>query len=168
MGVKKGIDGPFVEVVGHTQGLSLKSPRNVEAKLIKGTTVKLSWDPPDDQRPLAWSYGVYYALSMFELEKAECKLNTTNTSVLIEGLLACEKYIFEVRIIGPIGTGPSAQPVSATTEYEHRAPPKNLKVTSLKTNSLKMLLTWESSCKIVDEPIGYEVGSFFFFSSEGL
>lgn len=150
----------------------------LQATVVKdvGTSVKLSWSQPKDQRKVAWVYGVYYGQTPDEtleskkvfglkhLDKTlfvEPRYNTTNLTATITKLDACEQYIFTVGIIGPLGAGPVSMNSDVMTYFHKRAPPKKLTV-SQGSNQLKMLVQWSASCPHMNEAIGYIVCIFFF------
>jgi hypothetical protein len=79
-----------------------------------------------------------------------------NLTVTIRDLEACESYIFAVGVRGQYGAGPLSQPVTVTTHFNAKAPPKRLRV-SRAEKADTMIVSWSSSCPIIDEKIGYTV-----------
>lgn len=159
----------------------LNPPRDLIASVL-GTTVKLTWKPPLDNRKVKWLYGIYYGVSTVQMRDSgmymtehslsfffPCNLmnlssgiqvNTTDTHVTLKDLGACEQYIFTVHIVGPIGFGPSSQPIYRLTEFNPTAPPKNLghkELLSLQDDTPRINFTWSSSCPAIDRPIGYVI-----------
>ncbi|KAK9512535.1 hypothetical protein O3M35_000936 [Rhynocoris fuscipes] len=120
-----------------------------------GTSAKLHWETPKDSRKEKWNYGIYYSKIPKALFDA-VKVQTTNTSATVHDLEACESYLFDISVIGPLGQGPlSTAPVSVVTEYNARAPPKNLAITALSSNDSFMEITWSASCPVIREEVGY-------------
>lgn len=87
-------------------------------------------------------------------------MNTTNTTVTVTNLEACEMYIFTVGIVGPYGIGNiSSYSPTVMTSLNNKAAPKKLTVTEDPTDHLAMLIQWSASCPTLTEPIGYIVSS---------
>ena len=65
---KKLLKGPKWTVIAATTGTPLPSLNSLEPLIIKksGTSVKLSWDHPDDARKETWVYGIYYGITIEE------------------------------------------------------------------------------------------------------
>ncbi|KAG1664064.1 Sortilin-related receptor [Nymphon striatum] len=140
-----------------TVGQELNPPSELSAS-VSGTIVKLTWKPPLDNRKLEWSYGIYYGLSTVEMKGKGIQVQTKNTHVTFKDLGACEQYIFIVQVVGPIGYGPTSQPIYRLTEFNPTAPPKNLgynELFSLHDETPRINFTWSSSCPAIDRPIGY-------------
>ncbi|XP_034183961.1 sortilin-related receptor [Osmia lignaria lignaria] len=155
--MKKKYVGKVTAIIATTQGVSLPTITKLQAHLVKphGTTVKLTWDPPKSTRKIKWQYAIHYAINMSEFFK-EYKLLTTNLSVTIKDLEACESYVFSVGVNGDYGAGPLSQPVTVLTHYNQRAPPKKLRVSATdKPNSI--IVSWSASCPTIDEPIRYTI-----------
>ncbi|XP_014221695.1 sortilin-related receptor-like [Trichogramma pretiosum] len=152
---KKNYIGKPSAINGMTKDQPLPTISNLEPTLLKshGTTIKLSWDPPKSSRKIKWQYAVHYALKMPDLWKAP-KFKTTNLTATIRDLEACESYIFAVGVRGDYGVGPLSQPVTLNTHFNHKAPPKRLRVTRGEKADT-MVISWSSSCPTIDEPIGY-------------
>ncbi|XP_058808716.1 sortilin-related receptor-like [Phymastichus coffea] len=152
---KKDYVGKTSSITGMTKDQPLPSVTILEPHLLKshGTTVKLSWDPPKGTRKIKWQYAVHYALNMQDLYKAP-KFVTTNQTVTIRELEACEWYIFAVGVKGDYGAGPLSQPVTVATHFNPKAPPKRLKINrGEKPDS--MIVSWSSSCQTTDEATAY-------------
>ncbi|XP_023246072.1 sortilin-related receptor isoform X2 [Copidosoma floridanum] len=155
---RKNYIGKPLSITGMTKDQPLPSVTILEPTLIKshGTTVKLSWDRRKGNRKIKWQYAVHYALNMLDLYKAP-KLLTTNQTVTIRDLEACESYIFAVGVRGEYGAGPLSQPVTITTVFNAKAPPKRLKVTRSSEKGESVIVLWEASCQTIEEPIGYKI-----------
>uniref|UniRef100_T1H8D0 Sortilin-related receptor n=1 Tax=Rhodnius prolixus TaxID=13249 RepID=T1H8D0_RHOPR len=122
-----------------------------------GTSAKLHWESPKDTRKEKWNYGIYFSKIPKALFDA-VKIDTTNTSVTVHNLEACESYLFDVSVLGPLGQGPlSASPVSVVTEYNAKAPPKNLGLAPVPGNDSLMEITWSSSCPVIRDKVGYMI-----------
>lgn len=156
--------GKALAIYGMTKDQPLPSVTILEPLLLKtqGTTVKLSWDRPKANRKIKWQYAVHYALNMLDLTKA-LKIITTNQTVTIRDLEACESYIFAVGVRGDYGAGPLSQPITVTTFFNAKAPPKRPKITRSSENDESVIVLWESSCPTLEEPIGYTVKIIFYF-----
>jgi len=85
------------------------------------------------------------------------RLITSNLTATIKDLEACESYVFAVGVIGDYGTGPLSQPITVTTHFNKRAPPKRLRVTASPEKDDKIIVSWSASCPTIDEPISYTV-----------
>lgn len=87
------------------------------------------------------------------------KYNTTDLTATISNLGACENYIFGVGIIEPLGIGPVTLGVATVqTLFNERAPPKRLNATMDPGDPFTtMLVQWDASCPLKDDPIGYVV-----------
>lgn len=85
------------------------------------------------------------------------KFTTTNLSATIKNLAACEEYLLNVGLVGPLGVGPLTTPLSIVTSYNKNASPKRLSVERHPNDENVMIVKWKSSCAIMNEPIGYEV-----------
>ncbi|XP_071441297.1 sortilin-related receptor-like isoform X2 [Hetaerina americana] len=156
---KKNFTGPTRIINVQTDGNSLPSITNIKAgvPVSQGTTVKLNWDPPKDSRKEKWVYGVYYALRPKDLFEGP-KYTTSDLNMTVKGLEACESYVFDVGLVGPLGCGPlSSHPLSVITHFDEYAPPKNLKVTADPKNETIMVVTWDSSCPQMNGEIGYMI-----------
>jgi len=84
------------------------------------------------------------------------KQETTKTSAVLQNLEACEEYLIDVAVVGPLGIGPMNSPKQILTEMDPAAPPKELRIHT--TNEiLSLLLTWNAPCPVLDKAIGYKV-----------
>lgn len=156
---KKHFEGRATTVTATTEGTPLPVIRGLVVEVVKshGTTVKLSWDAPKDPRKAEWKYGVYYGLNMKELFK-EAKIVTKDLSATVRDLGACETYLFDIALVGPYGPGPlSNQPHPVITQFNNKAPPKNLKVVTSQRNHTIMTVTWSSSCPVMQDSVQYTV-----------
>ena len=87
------------------------------------------------------------------------KQRTSNLNATITDLEACETYMFAVGVVGPLGLGPlSEDMLSALTRFNVSAAPKNLEVSA--QNETIMDISWQSSCPVMTEKIGYMVCGF--------
>jgi hypothetical protein len=103
---------------------------------------------------------------------------TSSTYLTISNeLSACEKYLFAVVVVGPLGTGPgpwslrrggfgggvSSVGVSfaqATTLMDSLAPPKALRVDYYPTNESMVVISWNTSCPEFPMKESYLVTAF--------
>lgn len=69
---KKTFTGQEGVISVSTMGRKLSEVRDLIVQLIKwsGTSVKLTWEPPQDPRKVQWEYGIYYALNSQDLFKS--------------------------------------------------------------------------------------------------
>nr|XP_018900989.1 PREDICTED: sortilin-related receptor-like isoform X1 [Bemisia tabaci] len=153
----KRYQGTPATVKAVTKGKPLPTVSNLSASVTKhdATTVLLKWEAPKYFNKEKWQYGVYY-----DNTKNICKLArsiTYNTSVEIKDLDACEAYSFSVGLVNPLGPGPLSPPITLVTEYDPKAPPKNVRVMVNPTNNSQALVTWSSSCSVMRDPVGYSV-----------
>lgn len=82
---------------------------------------------------------------------------TPNLTATIKDLEACESYVFAVGVYGDYGAGPLNQPITVTTHFNKRAPPKRLRVTPSPDKNDSIIVSWSASCPSIDEPISYTV-----------
>ncbi|XP_046384462.1 sortilin-related receptor-like isoform X2 [Ischnura elegans] len=156
---RKNFTGPTRTINVQTDGTPLPSVTNIKAGVLtmQRTSVKLNWDPLKDSRKEKWVYGVYYALKPKDLFEGP-KLTTSELSATVKGLEACESYVFDVALVGPLGRGPlSTQPLNIVTHFDVYAPPKNLKVVADANNETVMVVSWNSSCPQMTDKIGYMI-----------
>lgn len=164
--------GPVIEISASTDGSPLPSVEIISVVLVEdlGTTVKLMWEKPRDLswKGVQWVYGIYYGVTDTEMMESGSRYNTTNLTITISSLPACEQLLFSVGLIGPYGLGPlSARISQRSTGMNRRSPPKRLTVTLGKptttnvaaSNKYEMLVQWEASCDIATlaEGTGYIV-----------
>ena len=100
--------GPSAAVVAVTTGDDLPAVSGLQATLAKGgemSAVKLEWQPPKDKRKLKWEYGVYYGASLKDMFAAGVRFRTNDTAFTVKQLEACESYMLDVAVVGPIGFG---------------------------------------------------------------
>ena len=152
-----GVAGPSQRVVARTSGKSLPRPFITDAQVTpeSGTSIKLSWCLPDDEkRTTGWNYGIFYGTNHEDLLLNGRRYVTNSSSFTVRHLDACESYSFVVAIVGPKGFSLPSSPFTKLTKYSPGAPPKNLKAALDPENKTRIVLTWQSSCSTVDE-IGY-------------
>ncbi len=85
---------------------------------------------------------------------------TTTNSIVIEHLGTCENYFIDVGLVGPEGLGPLTEnPLKIQTMMDDKAPPKNLNVIYQhdSTERLKIDVSWDASCKVLQKPLSYDV-----------
>lgn len=71
---------------------------------------------------------------------------------------ACENYIFGVGIIEPLGIAAITSRSTVNTYFNKRARPKRLSATiGPDGNYTSMLVQWDASCPLIEEPVGYVV-----------
>ena len=75
----------------------------------------------------------------------------------VTGLLACEDYLLLVAVVGPDGTGLPPPIGRVRTQFDMRAPPRNVTVEVRRGLRLMMRVRWSSSCPVVKRPVGYNV-----------
>ena len=92
----------------------------------------------------------------------ETPIVVSNLFATVSNLEACESYLFNVGLVKPLGVGPLSPPLLITTSFNKNAPPKKLSVKPHPKDENSMIIQWESSCKVVMEPIGYEVRLKYF------
>ncbi len=110
-----------------TAGKSLPRPEIREVSVVPtaGTSIKLTWNLPEDAKTNSqYVYAVYYGMNVREMISNGPRLNTTETTVRVSGLHACESYSFVVLILGPKGYGPPSAPFTRSTKFAAGAPPK--------------------------------------------
>ncbi|KAK9731833.1 Fibronectin type III domain [Popillia japonica] len=156
--VNKQFQGPASAISASTTGIALPDiigPQLVTQKK-SGNSVKIRWTLLGDTQKLKWVYGVYYGLTAEETLSGS-KYNTTDLTATISNLGACENYIFGVGIIEPLGIGPVTLGVATVqTLFNERAPPKRLNATMDPGDPFTtMLVQWDASCPLKDDPIGY-------------
>ncbi|XP_042228900.1 sortilin-related receptor-like isoform X2 [Homarus americanus] len=141
--------GPPQTINVKTEGQPLLPVESLQAVPMKdiGTTVKLSWnEPPYKGKKVVWSYRIVWGKSHNDLELGTDVAHTSNTTLVVEGLEACETYFIAVMVGGPIGIGPIKLKQVLTGE-DPLAPPRNLHVSLVNKT---MLITWEPSCPLAE------------------
>lgn len=153
----KNYEGPAIEKEARTEGDRLPFVDNNNA-FVNGTSIRLTWKQASEgNRKVKWVYGIYYGLTFKEMIQGP-KLTTENLMENIEGLESCEYYLFDVGVVGPLGIGPlSHDPVRVLTNYSKTAPPKALTLYTDSQNETMMVISWTSSCNIINEPISYVI-----------
>ncbi|XP_048483491.1 sortilin-related receptor isoform X4 [Plutella xylostella] len=124
----------------------------------KRTSVQLSWSPPKGKRYSNKDlvYTVFYTDMMHRMVPGEIRndtrITTRNTSVTIDGLHACESYIFTVSL----EHGPAARLYEIITRDNAKAPIKNL---HFKNDEKKRTLAimWNANCDVLKEDITYRL-----------
>ncbi|XP_061377044.1 sortilin-related receptor-like isoform X3 [Danaus plexippus] len=134
---------------------------NVTAVLLKEkrTSVELSWSPPvsDRYKNKKLEYEVHYnnvmQWRMYPGEMVnDTKIVTESNRLVIDGLHACESYLFTVGLVG----GPLAAFREIITRENVRAPVKDLNyVFDDKKNTLN--ITWKANCDVIKDPIAYRL-----------
>ena len=140
------LSGPSVLKNVQTLGKALPKPQISKANLAPtaGTSIKLTWNKAKGQ---AWTYAVFYGRNIEEMITEGVRQTTTDTSLQIDRLHACESYTFVVAISGPKGMGPPSPPFSKSTKFSPGAPPKNLQVSLI----MCLKITEKVSFKIASE-----------------
>ncbi|KAJ2951649.1 hypothetical protein O0L34_g13807 [Tuta absoluta] len=132
---------------------------NVTAMLIKekGTTVKVSWSPPkaDKYKNKELEYQMYYShvkgsMSNSGMSHSDSGVITRNTSVTVDGLHACESYVFVAGLLH----GPLSAPVEIMTRENAKAPIKNLHAKFVEDKS-QLKIVWNANCDVIREPVAY-------------
>jgi hypothetical protein len=152
-----GVAGPSERVMATTAGKSLPRPVISDAQVTpeSGTSIKLTWKLPDDEKRTAgWTYGIYYGTNHEDLLLNGRRNVTDGQTFTVRHLDACQSYSFVVAVVGPKGVGLPSAPFTKLTKYSPGAAPKNLKAELDPDNRTRVVLTWQSSCSTVDE-IGY-------------
>ncbi|XP_047516497.1 sortilin-related receptor-like isoform X1 [Pieris napi] len=134
---------------------------NVTATLLpeRGTSVRVSWRPPSrgKYRGKEPEYEVYYTRianfkAKFGKMSNDTKVTTGNTSIVIDGLNACETYMFTAGLRG----GPLAPVEAVITGEDDRAPVKDLKFAyDEKKSHLK--ISWSATCDVIRNPVAYRL-----------
>ncbi|CAH0625561.1 unnamed protein product [Chrysodeixis includens] len=122
----------------------------------KKTSVQVVWSPPLGARykNKELEYEVHYTNMIRRTNPGEMsndtRIITKNTSVLIEGLHACESYVFTVGL----RNGPLANFVEIITRENAKAPVKNLRV-DYNEDKAEMRITWDANCNALKKPATY-------------
>lgn len=121
------------------------------------TSVYVSWSPPtgDRYKDKELEYEVHYTNMIHRTTTPgemsnDTRIITKNTSVLIEGLHACETYIFTVGIRG----GPLSMFKGIITRENDMAPVKNLHV-EYDEDKQQMKILWDAHCNAFRTPTTY-------------
>ncbi|XP_060804264.1 sortilin-related receptor isoform X1 [Amyelois transitella] len=121
----------------------------------KGTSVQLIWSPPlgDRYKNRTVMYELHYTNAMRPGELAnDTKIVTNSTHVTVDGLNACENYVFAVGILG----GPLSKFVDIVTRENPKAPVKNLRA-QFSEEQDKLDIYWDANCDVLREPITYKL-----------
>ncbi|XP_067011986.2 sortilin-related receptor isoform X2 [Anabrus simplex] len=157
---KKNFEGPTSTVTAKTEGIPLKEVNQLVASLVKGhgTTVFLQWKAPQDNRTSNWTYGIYYAINPKKLFEGP-KATTQNLNFTVPHLAACESYVFDVGVVGPLGSGPlsDSPPAHVFTQFNMNAAPKNVRAYTDPKDETKMIVSWNSSCPTMTNKTGYQI-----------
>nr|XP_049700522.1 sortilin-related receptor isoform X1 [Helicoverpa armigera] len=122
----------------------------------KKTSVQVVWGPPagDRYKNKELEYEVHYTNMIHRTNPGEMsndtRIITKNTSVLIEGLHACESYVFTVGLRG----GPLAKFVEIITRENDKAPVKNLRV-EYDEDKAEMKILWDANCNALSKAATY-------------
>ncbi|KAF6211596.1 hypothetical protein GE061_012109 [Apolygus lucorum] len=150
--------GPKLTKSGRTSGDELPVVPELTAQVMNNSqsSILLTWGRPKNTKYTEnWTYGIYYSTNSTDLLK-KAKNVTTAQSMLIKGLGACEKYMIDVGLVGPLGSGPlTAAPVTVTTGNDPQAPPKRLAAVLDRHNDTLLDVSWSSSCFNMSEQVGY-------------
>jgi len=66
----------------------------------------------------------------------------------------------EVVIVGPAGIGPgSERPLQVVTDFDHKAPPKSLRVARDENDPERMIVAWRAACPSLQSEVGYIVSN---------
>ncbi|VVC91851.1 unnamed protein product [Leptidea sinapis] len=136
---------------------------NMTAALLKekGTSVELSWS-----RPLAERYrGVDLEYEVHYCNIHDWKMNpvtmdngtvivTKNTSAIVEGLNACESYLFTVGL----KNGPLALMKEIITRENPKAPVKDLRF-AFNDEKSELRIYWRANCDIIKDPVSYRTAT---------
>ncbi|XP_013139832.1 PREDICTED: sortilin-related receptor-like [Papilio polytes] len=135
---------------------------NMTAILLKEkrTAVLLSWSPPlaDRYKDKELQYEVIYTdaahwrIPTDLKEGHEKKIITKNTSIVIDGLHACETYVFTVSLLG----GPVAKYKEIVTRENPKAPIKDLDYEYIKEKS-ELKIKWHINCNALSEAVPYRL-----------
>ncbi|CAK1543183.1 unnamed protein product [Leptosia nina] len=134
---------------------------NVTAMLLKekGNSVQLTWSPPtqDRYKNNDLEYEVHYTnIANFKIFPSEMvndtKIITKNTGITIDGLNACESYLFTAGLRG----GPLAPVKEIITRENDKAPIKDLHV-DYDEKKLEMQIKWRANCDVIREPVAYRL-----------
>ncbi|CAH0727121.1 unnamed protein product, partial [Brenthis ino] len=127
---------------------------NMTAVLLKEkrTSVQLSWTPPtaDRYKNKKLEYEIYY-VNLPEWKNNGTDIVIKNTTILIEGLHACESYMFSVGLRG----GPVTSREIITRENP-KAPVKDLHFL-FDTKKAQLQILWKANCDVIQEPVAYRL-----------
>lgn len=86
-------------------------------------------------------------------------MQTSKLQEIVEGLDPCEKYLFTVGVVGPLGTGLRySHPVMVQTNASLIAPPKDIRIQKDLQNDTIMNVEWSPSCPGIE--VAYIVSNF--------
>ncbi|XP_054168279.1 sortilin-related receptor-like [Oppia nitens] len=150
--VSNGIEDNIITVI--TTGVMLPHV-DIKEKSVFASAFYLTWDQPIYVLPVNWTYGVFYGI---EEKRLKLYAKTNETTITVTGLLSCESYILQVRVLKPYGVGPAIGSTIMKTQYDPIAAPKNLKYSMIVSDKTKYILSWNSSCdKMSKTPVVYRI-----------
>ncbi|XP_064595287.1 sortilin-related receptor-like [Liolophura sinensis] len=136
----------------NTKGTPLKRPKDLTVDSVNPTSMKVSWTYPTEQ-----NFTVFYDYKEHTLDTFTVygySVKAYGKSVIIPSLLACETYIFAVAVTGPPKSDLSAFSLQRT-DADRTAPPKYVQIKSEPGKMTCFRVTWESSCRLNVEFVGY-------------
>ncbi|CAH2041323.1 unnamed protein product, partial [Iphiclides podalirius] len=161
MAYKGSVNGEPFTITHRTEGIPDET-LNLTAILLKEkrTSVQLLWSPPlaDRYKGKELQYEVIYTDASHwrihdDLEQAhEMHIVTKNTSMLIEGLHACESYVFTVGLV----RGPLAKYQEIVTRENPKAPIKDLDY-SYDEKTSRLRIYWHINCNALTEAVSYRL-----------
>ncbi|CAG4953069.1 unnamed protein product [Colias eurytheme] len=135
---------------------------NVTAVLLKekGTSVQLNWSPPVSERykDQELEYQVLYTnIANFRMHPRELTqdkkiIYTKETGMVIDGLNACESYLFTVGL----RNGPLASVKEIITRENEKAPVKDLHF-EYDEKKKELQIHWKANCDVIREPVAYRM-----------
>ncbi|XP_045536958.1 sortilin-related receptor-like [Papilio machaon] len=135
---------------------------NMTAILLKEkrTAVLLTWSPPladrykgkELQYQVIYTDAAHWRIPTDLKEDHEKKIITKNTSIVIDGLHACETYVFTVSLLG----GPVAKYKEIVTRENPKAPIKDLDYEYNKEKS-ELKIKWHINCNALSEAVPYRL-----------
>jgi len=159
MALRKHFSGAPASTINVTQGEALPTVPSLRAQLVKGetTAVELTWQTPVSKRKAKWQYAIYYGASLKEMYQQGVRYRTDKTEFTVRHLEACEKYLFDVIVVGPYGYGPGTEDgfKLVITGFDHHSPPKNVDIQFSARNATEALITWSPPCDALTEGLGY-------------
>ncbi|GBP23516.1 Sortilin-related receptor [Eumeta japonica] len=148
---------PFTMTI-HTPG-EKDEMLNVAVALIenRSTAVQVSWSRPTSDRYKGkfLEYEVLYNRTALGYDGvfSSKPIITPNTSLVIDGLHACESYFFTAGIRG--GPLPVAGKLEVITKENPKAPVKDLRVEIQQNSTMK--IKWNASCDALKDAVKYKL-----------